>query len=716
MSNSQPHNPNQPPDSQANLGDNESPPVKTDDQTGDQGNDVLSPEITPPQRNSLTVAELAGLGASNNSTTVFRQNAARTLRSELNADAVLIIDYTDAFGGKVVRAVSGVDTSVIDSEIWLPEWLSPVDLDSPMKMVDVDPARFTAITAMDPESEFRSAVAIAIPGITGSAGIITALSNQPIDFNDAQIENAKIIASLLSFSASRRNALDVAQRDESQIAASRHIARSSNFGTSETTQPKSLLGKISDQLIQFFDFDVIALRVQSDGEFSTQESLGADQNRSYSFPKTNSSFDEPSIESRSTDFSVALTNNSNSPRVGAQHGASAQHGAGRQHSQDSAWKSAGIESILAIPVISSTNMVIVLGSSRPAAYTPESLAIANRFVPALAAAFAAGSAAPVEAVSLFAGGSNVAEYVESIASATEIVSACGVIATQITNRTEASRVRIGFIDEETGRAQLGFDTESSNDALDLAWISPDEIEILVEAPENDQPSARYATIRTPIKVSRRPIGYVEATKNELGFDEADHTLIKEITAACATVIATLRQLEQSQATLNKLEMLQRVTEQIRSDTTGSPLQSPKIASFIRNLFDADWIYFGSVDHENDHATTEITDGLDVPQLATGVRVSRRSLLIPSTLAVAGPVIVDLESAAPGFRASGRWMYRAGLRSAVCAPLRLNGAVTKMFMCGSRKPTGFGSLEKKIAQAVVSELELPLNAYTTLART
>jgi hypothetical protein len=559
VSNSQQHNSDQPPDSEVNPGANESPLIQADgqtnDQTDDQTGDAPSPEKSQPQRNSLTVSELAGLGASNNSATVFRQNAARTLRSELTADAVLIIDYTDAFGGKVVRAVSGVDTSVIDSEIWLPEWLSPVDLNSPMKLVNVDPARFTTITAMDPESEFRSAVAIAIPGITGAAGIIIALSNQPIDFDDAQIENAKTIASLLSLSASRWNALALAQRDESQIAASRHIARSSKFKTVETDQPKSLLAKISDQLKQFFEFDVIAMRVLSDGEFSTQESLDSNHNRSYSISTSISNFDEPSIESRAVEFSVALTNNSNSPQVGAQPNIGAQHGVGAQHSYDSAWKTAGIESILAIPVISATNMVLVLGSTRFASYTPDSLAIANRFVPALAAAFAGGSAAPVEAVSLFSGGSNVAEYVESIASATELVSACGVIATQITNRTGASRVRIGFIDEESGRAQLGFDTESSNDALDLAWISPDEIETVVEISEDEHPTQRYASVQTSIKVSGRPIGYVEATKNDSGFADVDIARIKEITTACATVVATLRQLEQSQITLNKLEML-----------------------------------------------------------------------------------------------------------------------------------------------------------------
>lgn len=170
---------------------------------------------------------------------------------------------------------------------------------------------------------------------------------------------------------------------------------------------------------------------------------------------------------------------------------------------------------------------------------------------------------------------------------------------------------------------------------------------------------------------------------------------------------TLRHLEQSESALNKLEMLRRVTEQIRAEKSDNPTSNPRIASLIRNLFDADWIYFGSVDHENDHSTTEITDGLNVPELEPGVRVSRRSLLIPSTLEVSSPVTIDLESAAPGQRAAGRWMYRAGLRSAICAPLRLDGVVTTMFMCASRKPTGFGSLEKKMVASITSELEISI---------
>jgi signal transduction histidine kinase len=356
-------------------------------------------------------------------------------------------------------------------------------------------------------------------------------------------------------------------------------------------------------------------------------------------------------------------------------------------------------------------MVIVLGATRFAAYTPESAAIANRFVPALTAAFAGGSSEPVEAVSSNQNRSNTKtrEYVESIASATELVSACGVVATQITNLTGASRVQIGFIEEETGLAHLGFDTEASDDYLDIARIGPGEFEMLneVDSERIAGTSQRYSIVRTAIKVSDRVIGYVEAKHDTSGFDKSDVVKIHEITSACAPVVATLKQLELSERTLKKLEMLRRVIDQIRSEKTDDPIHSPRIASLIRNLFDADWIYFGSVDHENDYSTTEITDGVDVPELAAEVRVSRRSLLIPSTLAASGPVAIDLESAAPGQRASGRWMYRAGLRSAICAPLHLNGVVTTMFMCAARKPNGFGSLEKKLAAAIVSELELSI---------
>jgi signal transduction histidine kinase len=650
------------------------------------------------QRNSLSVSELAALAASSSSTPSVQHSAARTLRTELNVEAVLIIDYTNAFGGKSVRAAIGIDTAFIGAELWLPEWLSPVDINSPVKLVDTDPSQFATIAAMGDESQFRSALAVAIPGTTGAAGMVIGLANQAIDFNDSQIEKAKTVTSLLSLSASRSSVIEIAQRDESQLAAARQITRSRNVSASNSSEPKTLLGNISDQLKQFFEFDVIARRSQIDGEFTTMESLSTSS--AFTAPVVNSSSEPDSIEQRTIDFSVAITNTAHSTR-------NLDHQA-----QDSVWKSVGIKSVLAIPVISSTDTVIVLGSARFAAYTPEDVAAANRFIPALTAALADGTPAPVEAISKYetVPASTAPEYVESIASATELISACGVIATQITNRIGASRVQIGFIDEETGRAHLGFDTESSDDYLDLSWINPDEIEQLTElesgTPTN-QTYKRFSIARTALKVSDRTIGFVEATNDESGFTEADISKIREITTACAPVVATLKQLEQSQATLNKLEMLRRVTEQIRSNSSGDPLESPRIASLIRNLFDADWIYFGSVDHENDHSTTQITDGLDVPELAPGVRVSRRSLLIPSTLAVSSPVTIDLESAAPGQRASGRWMYRAGLRSAVCAPLRLNGVVTTMFMCASRKPTGFGSLEKRIAATIVSELEISI---------
>jgi signal transduction histidine kinase len=676
----------------AATGTNESPVTREE---------VLSSsENRLAKRHSLNIADLAALAASNKSSSVFQQNAARTLRTELNTDAVLIIDYTDAFGSKAVRAVSGIEAALLESDLWLPEWLSPVDLNSPAKIVDVDPSQFASISAIGAKSEYRSALALAIPGITGAAGMIIALSQKPVDFDDSQIDKAKTVASLLSLSASRSNALTVAERGESQLAASRLITRS--IGTeapsaSDSSGAQSLLAKISTQLLQFFDFDVIAIRNNFDGKFRTQEVITVGQNSKFAIPSTASGFEESnrehSIEERAVDLSVALTNSAPTSNLT------------QRTADDSAWRSVGIESVLAIPVIGSTKTVVVLGSTRFAAYTPESVAIANRFIPALTAAFAGGSPAPVEAVSRNEVVVSSPEYIESIASATELVSACGVIATQITNRTGATRVQIGFIDEETGRAELGFDTESSENLLDLSWISPADIELKTELASVDSTEVRFSNVRTAIKISDRAIGFVEATCDEEGFDDSDIAQINEITAACAQVVSTLRQLELSEITLNKLEMLRRVTDQIRSDSSDNPIGNPRIASLIRNLFDADWIYFGNVDHENDHSTTESTDGLDVPELAPGVRVSRRSLLIPSTLAVSSPITVDLESAAPGQRAAGRWMYRAGLRSAICAPLRLDGVVTTMFMCASRKPSGFGNLEKKMVSSIVSELEV-----------
>jgi hypothetical protein len=52
------------------------------------------------------------------------------------------------------------------------------------------------------------------------------------------------------------------------------------------------------------------------------------------------------------------------------------------------------------------------------------------------------------------------------------------------------------------------------------------------------------------------------------------------------------------------------------------------------------MYFGTVDHENDHSTAEITDGLDVPELAPGVNVSRGSLLVPSIFIASSPATID----------------------------------------------------------------------------
>ncbi len=205
MSSSQQHTTNQPPN--ANGADPLDSATVADGISDPNGSSNAWSEDRLAPRNSLTVAELSTLAASNNSLPVFQQNASRTLRTELNADAVIIIDYVDAFGGKSVRAISGIESAVLDAGLWLPDWMSPVDANSPVKIIDADPSQFNSLSAVGARELYRSAIALAIPGKTGAAGMLLALSIRPIDFDEAQINAAKTIASLLSLSASRSNDL-----------------------------------------------------------------------------------------------------------------------------------------------------------------------------------------------------------------------------------------------------------------------------------------------------------------------------------------------------------------------------------------------------------------------------------------------------------------------------------------------------------------------------
>ncbi|NQV24402.1 MAG: HAMP domain-containing histidine kinase, partial [Rhodopirellula sp.] len=600
----------------------------------------------------------------------------------------MIVDYVNAFGTKVVRAISGGDSAVVGSEIWLPDWLTPTDVDFPVTIENTDPARLSAVTAFAPGSEFRSALAVAVPGITGISGLIIALTEQGTGFDETQTEAAKTIAAVLSLSASRSNADGIVQRDEALLVATHHISR---LGGDAADDYPAMLTKLVTQLRQFFEIDVIALRAQIDGTFITYGlvSVGTDR----TFEISDSGFD--SVESRAASRRVAVSNTTFDSESAA------------LSNQYPAWKSAGIESTLAIPVNASSSQILVLGSTRIEAYPSNSVATANKFMPALTAAFA--NDLPISLQPQSDGGTGPAktDYLASIAAVTELIPACGVIAAQITKRTGAVRVQVGFLEEKSGRTQLRFDTDKSGDVLDSAWINTADVELLVESDPDTQESSirRFSQVRVPLKIADRIFGFVEATAGDAGFDESDVAQVKQISAVCAPVVVNLKQLEQSRNTLEKLEMLNRVCDQIRRDSSGAPLNNPRIASLVRNMFKADWLYFGNIDHENDHVTTQFTDGLDVPELKIGAQVSRRSLLIPSGTesAPAGPATVDIESAAPGQRAAGRWMYRAGLRSAVAAPLQIGGVITAMFIGASNTPTGFGSLEKKMAGRLAAEM-------------
>jgi signal transduction histidine kinase len=657
-----------------------------------------NPPDQPVQPASLTVSQLSLLGASNNSTPVFQQHSAHTLRAELDAQALLIIDYTDAFGTSVVRAVSGADQAAVGSEIWLPDWLTPVNADAPVELVDIDPMRFAAVPAFASGDKYTSALAVTVPGTTGASGMIVALVDRRIAFDDSQLETVKTIAGLISLSASRSKALDRVQRDEAQVVAAHTITR--------TVDRSEMLEKFASILARFFEFDVIVHRARNDDKYVTQGMLVGGQGQSYAI--SDPEF-EP-VESRAATLRVAVSNST----IDAESSSFSN--------RYSTWNSEGIASFLVIPLNGSATQILVLGSVRAEAFNAEAVATANRLVPTLTAALVNDNLATFPADGSERVRPDIPGYLGSIASATDLMTACGVVATQITNRFGSSRVQVGFIDEETGRPKVKFDTETSEDILDLNWVTPDEIELLTlienedsaESGGNADRVARYSRVRVPLKVAGRAIGFVDATQDEPGFEEVDVAEIKRISAACAPILSNIGQLEHSRNTLEKLEMLNRVCDHIRLGESGDPLRSTRVASLIRNLFDADWLYFGSIDHTQDQATTEITDGLDVPQLAAGVHVSRRSLLISSTKAATGPVSVELDSMAPGQHASGRWMFRAGLRSAVCAPLTLNGVVVAMFMCASREPTAFGPQEIKMAARIVTELESSIEKAATVA--
>ena len=668
---------------------------------GSQDAEISRQPTAQSHRNSPSVSQLTKLSASNNSLQVFQQEAARSLQTELNADAVLIIDYTDAFGTKTVRAISGTSPVVTGSEIWIPDWLTPVDVDMPVMLAETDTDRLSAVTALAMGIEYRSVLAVAIPGTTGASGMIVALVERGVKFDDSQVETATTVACLISLSASRSNALAAVRRNETQTLAAHSIARTAG---GSPTGHSAMLESIARQLAQFFEFDVITHRARIDGEFVTQGFLANDLYQLHNM--ADQDFD--SVESAAASLRTAVSNTTLDIESSS------------LSNRLPAWNSADIVSALAIPVNGPATQVLILGSTRPGAFNAEAVATANWLTPALMAAFTNDSPdrllswrpgkadGPVDAPSEDPG------YLESIASATGLMSACGVIATQVKDRTGAARVQVGFIDEETGRSKLEFDTGPSDGILDIAWVEPDDIEQLTrigsgESDDTKDPIKLFSHVRVPLKMPGRVIGFIEATPGDAGFDEADIAEIRRISAACAPVISILRQLDQTDRTLEKLEMLNRVCDQIRLDDSDDPLRSPRVASLVRNLFDADWLYFARIDHGNDQSTTEFTDGLDVPELATGIRVSRRSLLIPSTDALAGPVTVDIDSVATGKRASGRWMLRVGLRSAICAPLRVNGSVAAMFMCASRKPAAFGPLEKKLAARIVTELESSIRA-------
>ena len=612
------------------------------------------------------VHELAAKASSNLGHNQFAEIAFDTFVELTQGTVSVQIELADAFGNGRIKNLSGDSVQSRGSIVWLPSWITDSLGDSAFV---VSGSKADELAYVLGASRSAHALVVPIKGSLGTTDLLISVDQNPEVSEDQLLQNSDAIAGLISLSASREAAFSgIETRELREIAAK----RISQVGTTANLPISDRLSRVARELSRFIDFDSVGLFINKNGKYDPIATYG-DDSLTGGIGETALQELEPG---RASSAELALSN-----------------------------------TCLIIPFASLDSEFMVLSSPAGSNFNEADESLADFFSTTLATVFNQGSLAvhpPIQDTPVKTEEPYRLEVSNSITGATDLTTACGALATQITKRTTAIRVRIGFIDEDVWRGRIYFDTSPERSPEDADWITPDETEHREESGDADS----FTSIRIPLKSKEKLVGYVEALADDSSpISEVQLSTIEQVVSTCSTTIWNLRQLEESRWNLNKLEQANRICEQIRNGRSANPIRDAHIATLLRNLFEADWIYFGQIDHDNDRSTTLITEGIDVPELAIGSVVSRRSLLVPSTLSVWSPVTVDIESAAPGQRAAARWMYRAGLRSAVCAPLRSNGVVTTMLMCASALPSKFGAFEKKMATRVVSELEAKLQRST-----
>jgi signal transduction histidine kinase len=137
--------------------------------------------------------------------------------------------------------------------------------------------------------------------------------------------------------------------------------------------------------------------------------------------------------------------------------------------------------------------------------------------------------------------------------------------------------------------------------------------------------------------------------------------------------------------------------QILGDNFESPNHPDRFAAHLAKMIDFDYFCLAQVDHSEWTVENLFQYGTRINGLSDAWSISLDAVPQPEVFSTKSAAMCEVEQAAHSGKSPAWWMYRAGLRSMITAPIIADGTVIGVFMVASRMPHTYDNANVYTAQ-------------------
>jgi GAF domain-containing protein len=137
--------------------------------------------------------------------------------------------------------------------------------------------------------------------------------------------------------------------------------------------------------------------------------------------------------------------------------------------------------------------------------------------------------------------------------------------------------------------------------------------------------------------------------------------------------------------------------QILGDNFESPNHEDRFTKHLAELVNFDYFSLAHVDHSEWTVENLIHCGTRISGMSESWSMSFDAVPQPEVFTTKSAAMCEVEQAAHGGQSSAWWMYRAGLRSMISAPIIADATVIGVLMVASRLPNTYNASDVHTAQ-------------------